>query len=244
MKKADFMTGFLFWTLLGIIIIVPASLWASQFFKLNNAAANSYNEMISLIRGIRDGEKLSMPLYMDDATAIIGISKNSKRFEAKLQQGTATSLTYYEVTDPKCQGKTCVCFCKEIGYETKSTYERKMTCKETSCYNFDEIEFLKIRPISDFEVPNDKFFQLSHWWENGFIIITNSRIDSFLGDKTLVGTVYFGGAINEIKKNTKAIYIQRYRNYVNVCYNQTCITEDIKNKILGEEVSKDLKDFT
>lgn len=244
MKKADFMLGFLFWTLLGIIIIVPASLWASQFFKLSDKAASSYNQLGLLLQDIRDGELLSMPLYMDDKTAIIGISKISKRFEAKSQQGSATSLTYYEVTDPKCQGKTCICLCKEIGYETKTTLEWKITCKETSCEDFNDIEFLKIRPISDFEVPTDKLSKISSWWENGFIILTDSKVDSFSGDRTLLASVNFGGAINIIKKKTKTVYIQRYRNYVNVCYNQTCINEDTKNKILSAEVAKDIKDFT
>ena len=245
MKKADFMTGFLFWTLLGIIIIIPTTLWASKFFKLSDKAAGSYSQLVSLIGNIRDGELLSMPLYMDDNSAIIGVTKNSKRFEAKSQQGSATSLAYYEVTDPKCQGKTCICHCKEMGYEIKSTFETKITCKESRCNPFEDLEFLKIRPLNDLNIQTSSS-NLDKKWENGFIIFTQTKATSDVADygNFLVSALNFGGLIEEVKKRNKVVYIQRYRNYVNVCYNRICITDDTKNNILATEVAQDIKDFT
>ena len=225
-NKADAMLTFLFWTVVGLMIFIPTCAVSAKFLKVGDKAGGSYNQLLSLASSIKDGELLSMRLYMDDNTAIIGISKNSNRFESKSSQGSATSVAYFE-KPPECQSKTCICLCSELGYTNINILETRITCGKTpECYPFENIEFLKKRPLTDFTVPTDKLSKIDYWWENGFMIITQNKLD-----KTILAKIGFGGIENFMIKKEKTIYIHRKRNFVNVCYSQNCITDDIKKQI-------------
>ena len=80
--------------------------------------------------------------------------------------------------------------------------------------------------MTDFTVPTDKLSKIDYWWENGFMIITQNKLD-----KTILAKIGFGGIENFMIKKEKTIWIQRKRNFVNVCYSQNCITDDIKKQI-------------
>ncbi|MBI3035518.1 hypothetical protein HYY71_04290 [Candidatus Woesearchaeota archaeon] len=183
-----------------------------------------------------------MKFSMDDNTAIIGTSRGSKRFEAKSRQGSATSVAYFENTHPKCEGNTCICLCKNIGYETVN-FETKIKCEQIyDCNAFDDIQFLKIRPLTDFEAPQPYpgLKRLDYWWENGFIILTQTKFEN---DRTLLATIGFGGLQEQMKNKEKTIYLQRYKDYVNVCYSQNCITSEVKNQISSSEAIESFKLF-
>lgn len=231
--KAQIMLKFLFYAILGLVIFLPAVLWASKLLKFGDRGMDSYNTMLRMVYEVKDGELLSMPLYMDDNSAIIGISKNGKRFEAKSRQGPSTSVAYFEKNDPKCEDKACICLCKGIGYEKISLLEGKITCKDTICHSLAQTDFLKIRPLTDFSVeqPTPGPVKYDYWWENGFAIITQTQVDKITGSQLILATLGFGGLKNEMMKKLKTIYIQRYKNYVNICYSSNCITSEIKNQI-------------
>lgn len=231
--KAQIMLKFLFYAILGLVIFLPAVLWASKLLKFGDRGMESYNKMLEMIYEVRDGELLSMPLYMDDNSAIIGISKEGKRFEAKSRQGPSTAVTYFEKSDPKCEGKACICLCKGISYETVSLLEGKIKCKDTICHSLAQTDFPNIRPLTDFTVeqPIPGIVKFEYWWENGFAIITQTQADKITGSQIILATIGFGGLKNEIVKKLKTIYIQRYKNYVNVCYSQNCITDEMKKAL-------------
>jgi len=233
MIKSQIPLKFLFWTIVGLLFFIPVSLWASQFFKLSDKSTSSYSKLLQLVSEIKDGELLSMPLYMDDNTAIIGVSKNSDKFEAKIKDPPVITA-YFEHNDPKCANKACICLCKEIEIEDQG----KITCEEKKCSPFDKIDFLETRPLTDFSVPQPHpgLYKYDYTWENGFAIITQTDVNDFLGDKTILANVGFGGLADRMKKKLKAVYIQRYKNFVNVCYNQTCIPDELK-KLIAEELS-------
>lgn len=237
--KAQIMLKFLFYAILGLVIFLPAVLWASKLLKIGDRALGSYNTMLEMIYEVRDGELLSMPLYMDDNSAIIGISKNSKRFEAKSRLKQTESTTYFEKNDPKCEEKACACLCRGISYESINVLEGKIKCKETICHSLAQTDFLKVRPLTDFSAPQPyaKLATYDYWWENGFIIVAQT-------DNLILAKVGFGGLKNEMVQKLKTIYMERYKNYVNVCYSRNCITSEVRNQIDPNVAIDSFKAFT
>lgn len=245
MKKANIVLSVLLFTVIGLLFFFYGTAIASKFLKFSDRALDSYNGLLGIVSDIKDGERRSMPLFMDDNSAIIGISKDSKRFESKSGQASVTSTTYFEKSDTKCEGKSCICLCKKISYEGINYLEGKIVCKDTKktrCNSFNNIDFLKIRHLTDFTVPKDKLSEkINNWWENGFIILTQTKVES---DRTLLARLAFGGLLNEMKKKEKTVYVERYKNYVNVCYSKNCMTDEMKKEIDLEEMKKDIVDFT
>ena len=245
------MLVFLFYIILALIIFIPTVLWASQFFKFSSRAMESYTKLVNTIETVDVME--SMPLYMDDKTAIIGFAAHSDNFLVKKRDAQGNEITTIKFKKPVhllgCPyDSACVCLCRG-GLEYKSgslsDLTSEISCKDEDkmiCNSFDKINFLKIRPPTDFDAPQPYpgLWKYTYWWEDGFII---SRWPE---DKGWPVSPYFGGYGDQIGKGVRSIYVQRYQDYVNVCFSNSdkCITPGIKDEIHKEKAIPEFNRFT
>src|SRR3989344_6908347 len=145
MKKADIMLSILFWTLVGLIIFVPTSIFASKLFKLSSKEQNSYFKFAEIISSLKDGEQLSSPVYMSGKSFIAGFAKGSSKFENHQfrYSGVAPTDAAFELNKPeKCANSACMCFCNGMELDQKKKPILILCNKEPICPNFNSIDFL------------------------------------------------------------------------------------------------------
>jgi len=240
MKKSQ-MLNFLFWTLVALIIFIPTLLWATKFLKIRDKPLESYFELVQTINSLdRDGEGDSLPLHMNPDYLIVGFSKNAD----KVQAGISVSEFFIDFGDrvqiemnrfPQCEkGKSCLCLCR--GGVELTNNEKFLICSENViCNQFEKIDFFENRPL--FDAPIISGTPENRFWKNGFFF-TNTR-----DNKILQKIFAVRGAGNLNFNNPTPIYVQRYKNLVNVCYDRNCITNEMIDKSNKEEVLKEFQRF-
>lgn len=216
MKKADTMLSFLFWAILGLGIFIPASLWASQFLNLSDKAMESYSKLGEIVNSVKNGEELSMPVYMDKKSVIVGFARNSNRFENHgyvYDRKEPDDIVFVFNRPKECSSlKACICICMDTDIDQKSKPYSAICNKGMKCESFGNIDILSekiVRAYGNGKPQNS--------WKGGFLHLRN------------VPAVANGLLQNQI--DTRTFYIQRYRDVVDVCLSSQCITEEIKKQI-------------
>ena len=223
MKKADFMLSFLFWLLVGLIIFIPTSIWASQFLKTSDKTFDSYHNLIELISTVKDGETFSMSFYLDKKSVITGFSKDSTRFENHEyiydRKNPDEVVAVFDKPSACLSQKACICICEEASLDQK-TKPYSLTCnKKSDCTPFNDIDILSEKVVRTYG--NGK---PQNSWKGGFLHLRD------------VPAVANGLVQNQIGSRT--FYVQRYNGVVDVCLSWPCITEDIKKQIDANEIIK------
>ena len=70
-NKQGIMVEFLVTVLLAIIIFVPACLFVSEFFRVSDQAKDNFIEFTKTVETMKDGQKTTSLLIMDEGTALI-----------------------------------------------------------------------------------------------------------------------------------------------------------------------------
>ncbi|MBI2557960.1 hypothetical protein HYW20_01450 [Candidatus Woesearchaeota archaeon] len=212
MKKADTMLTFFFWTVLALVIFIPTTLWASQFFKLGNKTLDTYYKLVENVVSIKDGETLSLPFYMEKNTFIVGFAKVSDKFENHAYKYVAiepTEIAYIFNRPSKCSnGKACICACVDMSFDQKTKPYSVACNKEPICANFDSIDF-----VSEKIIKKDADKPLVSW-KGGFIISKGTPIEG----------------LNLLQPASTTVYVERYTNLVDVCFSRPCITTETIQK--------------
>ncbi len=207
MKKSQ-MLKFLFWTIVGLLFFIPSCILASKFLKLGDKELDSYNRLTEYIISIKDGEVISFPYYMDKKSVIAGFSKDDNRFEHN-DQGKIASVFNKPIG---CSSKACVCICSdyEMNGDTNPKSER---CKERlECRSFDNIDILAEKTARKHDDGRPR-----NTWKGGFIFSRDVTDEA--------------NGIEEKDEDPRTIYVERYKNVVNVCFERPCLTNEGKAHI-------------
>lgn len=228
MKKADTMLSFLFWAILGLLIFIPAAMWASEFLNLSNKAMESYSKLGEIVNSVKNGEELSMPVYMDKKSVIVGFAKNSNRFENHgyvYDRKEPDDIVFAFDRPKECSSlKACICICLDTDINQKTKPASAICNKGLKCASFDSIDLLSEKIVRTYG--NDK---PQNSWKGGFLHLRN------------VPAVANGLLQNQI--DTRTFYIQRYKDVVDVCLSSSCITDEIKKQIDLNELVKSFSLF-
>lgn len=219
MKKSQ-MLSFLFWTVLALIIFVPTVLFASKFLNFNTKLQEDFNNLVgaidSLQNPLQDGEIRSTGFYLEDKSIIAGFAKNSKQFENHeyFYDRTNPDATVFILNRPSsCESqKACICLCKNFDFKVTGADVYTPECEKPICKSFDNIDFLHEKVVRTYGNGKPQFS-----WKGGFLHLRN------------VPAVANGLEQNQI--GTRTFYIQKYKNFIDVCLNSPCITDDIKEQI-------------
>ena len=113
--RAQIPLNFLISILIAVIILVPVTVLIGKCTRLTDQGEQSYENFVTKISELKDGEITALTLYMDKNTRVVVFENSAKKVEYKV--GVKTTLSCekdWEVFRPKnCEeGVTCICRCK------------------------------------------------------------------------------------------------------------------------------------
>jgi hypothetical protein len=222
-KKAqeDIGWGFILHLILGVIIFVAIIGMVSCIFRLSDQAKESFSGLVAEIdklTAVEEG-KSAIPLRIDADTAIVGWGNNSDGVVYVIEETGGISTAYHPFKMKKPQeckaNSSCICLCQKVSPEIKS-WSRFMpkfgateaTCEKLLCKSYTNFDFFKDRRA------HEKLDEKS----GGFII---SRL--------LVHGALANGEIDPTR--LKSITIEKYKNVIDVCTEDSCLSDDDKAKI-------------
>lgn len=213
MKNAQ-MLKFLFYVILALVIFIPTALYGAQFLSFNQKTSQSYDKLIEFTNMVSNKlPLLSIDLYFDRKSAIFGFSKDSKRFEyySILPDKDRKLITVFE--RPKsCEDlKACICWCSDFELNLKALPYYGMCNGKIKCTLFENIDILSEKRLSS--SIND---EQTIYWKGGFLY----RLD--------ITPITTGISISH---SPKTLYIERYKNIIDICLKSPCFTDEMKKKI-------------
>ena len=235
MKRGQAYT-FLFYLILALIFFIPTVSWASQFFKFGDKSADSYAQLVGIISSIKPGEIESHLLYLNPNYLIVGFTKDSEMVKSIVFE---TQVSGNMIKPPQCEkGSSCICICKE-GVDVKGN---DILCtKSIICNKLQNIDFFEKRTLSDIPIKGVAYDQAARiaparkTWINGFFITNSNNND-------VINRIYAVQSKDSLSlRNPVPIYIQRYKNFVNVCFDRNCITDEMIDAVNKKEA---INEFT
>src|SRR3990167_3160958 len=154
---------FLLRLIVAVIFVGAAVIVFMQLFGKDNAitneAKNSYAKFQKMIEEIGNpanvGSSKSVPLVMDDRTAIYAFSKES---DAIKRVWSIEDLNAICKDGPPClafikrpesceKGKSCLCFCQDFDTLQVSASKREMKCSvKPACKSYENLDFWDLTP--------------------------------------------------------------------------------------------------
>lgn len=233
------------------LLMVFTAIWVGRcLLSPTGEGQDSYLDLVNLVSSIQDQELKSMPLVMDKGTAIFAFSKDSDQIGIG-GKGLITGQ-YKDAMIIKrpiaCEkGKICICLCRK-GWQRNDVlaFPHEMSCKETFfCNSLENIELIDTFPLKDLGIETKAFYYL--FTINGGLVF--ERYDKTLVDdaahlakvtspllnffSTREDFESLHGSVSPLvfDQRIRAIYVQRYKDTVAVCFKSPCITEEMKNVI-------------
>lgn len=212
------MLDFLFWAVLALIIIIPTSIFASKLLNFNIKPSQSFERLAAEIPSpeLHDGNINSIPFYLEKGYIIVGFSKHSNKFEKhnSYPNNPNPDQIAYRFTRPILDScpleKACICLCKDSYQGLQDPLPETTECNDAKCRAFNNIDF-----------PNEKITDKNEdgspksTIQGGFLFFSKS-------DSTLPGESIGTGT---------TLYVQRYRNIIDVCTVSPCISDESKATI-------------
>ena len=135
----------------------------------------SFENLVNEINSLSEAESKQAILYMDEGTAVIGFSQNTKEFKCYgCPQAFSPTPFYYSIQKPsnnECRDSPCMCLCvADLISGPLSGSESKINCRLYSCRALKE----NIAPRISLETALKKRnVQLANYpyWENGFFFV-------------------------------------------------------------------------
>lgn len=213
MKKSQ-MLKFLFWTIVGLALFIPACALGSKFFKLGDNSIKSYTSLVEAMDSIREDETASTGVSMNKKSVIVGFSKDANRFENHQYASGRESVAFFFERPESCEEqKACICLCQDYTFKVGGNKPYSSECKEAICSSFGSIDIVSEKIVSRYGNGNPKFS-----WKGGFL---------FLRDVPAIAN----GLGEQNRQETRTFYVQRYKNVVGVCIVSPCIPENIKAQL-------------
>ena len=200
---------------ISIVIFVSAATIISNFYRLSDASKDSFSQLVALIEKVNGGNhgtRESMPLRMDEDTAIIGFLKDKESVvsigEIKTKYVTFSELESVFNKPSACEkGKACICLCRQ----PERLEDRNFICKDENliCKTLNGLDFIG----------------------NGFIISRSKMPDIFTIHSPLIST--------EDMSQLRDISVEKYIGYgeklIAVCENLE------EGSCVGQEYRKEKK---
>lgn len=212
--KKGLMLSFLFWTLLALIIFVPATLWASKIINFNTKASESFENLAETILSVDDDKEIeSTPLYLDDRSVLVGFSKHSDKFEKhnyypKNPNPDQIAFRFTRPESEKCPiDKSCICLCKDSYLGLQDTPPEATKCNDPKCRAFDDLDFLSEKIIEKYDDGTTKSSL-----KGGFIYFRSKN-----------------SPLPEESKGVRTLYVQRFRNIIDVCTSSPCFPDELRS---------------
>src|SRR3989344_595422 len=220
-----------------LVLILVLTLAGLTFYKVaeifglhqTQKALNSFYQFVDKVNdtSVRPvGTKQSMPLYMDEKSAIFGFSRNSNQIiaastsdyvkEFALVAGASAiglgfiverdAFVHFSPRPRECGGGACLCLCRDYDWRLKwrtGVDIQPIKCREAFiCYNFTNFDFPPEMGKED--------FGMDFYTEGGFMIARNYMI----GNK-------------EIESRLTGVYITKESgDLVSVSYNVEGVSKD------------------
>jgi len=213
MNKKGIALGFLVTLILGLLIFGSTAFFFSRCFRLSDKGLESYEALVENIQAMEkkvEGEIEAHILIMDKETALIGFTKESElvQFDASIGGDS-----YFERPAQCAENKSCLCLCRE-GFGDKELFDAwniEVIC-ETSilCNSFENIDFPSKISSEDFGLAHPQSYEF-----RGGFMFTRKRHGFTTIPKMEIGT------------REKAIYLERYKEGVALCFDPPCFKQDI-----------------
>jgi hypothetical protein len=206
-NKADIPLQFLFWTIVALLLFIPAVIFGSKLLMPANQGQNYYLKLVNLVERTQVNNMASMPLFMEEDTAIWGFGKDG---DFELTEADHVLLTSKRPTECK-KGNSCLCLCKE-GLDVK---DNLVECKKYICNSLNSEFFTIIHP----SYPTNSNLEIYNF-KNGFYILRakTNRLMNYYPN-------------TDVSDKMRTVYVQNYKGKVAVCERNPCITDDIKKII-------------
>jgi len=230
MKKAQTLE-FLFYAILALIIFIPTALWASQFIKLGDKSVESYNNLVGIVNKLEPGDLNSLAFYMDSDNIVFGISNGTIKVESIITSSSKIETIAGTFTPPsiidsslsinrpgQCPlDKSCICICQD-DIELEGFTDQVIKCGgKIFCSQHNNIQFFEERQFDAIPIKTGAI-TFDGMVKNGFFLTME------------YSTVYGVSTRLDIQSPT-TVYVERYENYVNVCFTRKCITNDMKDEL-------------
>ena len=190
----------------------------------SNDASQSFDRFVNEINSLQEGPGKQSLVALDEGTAVIGFSKNTKEFKCHVCQtvyGQAYSELYYysinKPSNPECSDKACACLCvKGLTIDQSSGTERKINCGQFSCRTLNkDIDIVAKISLEDALKKRGVSIATFPYWENGFFFVRRKNPSTPLN----------GMPPNDARDITLFIEKKRLNQelYVGVCPSLPCI---------------------
>src|SRR3989338_1727707 len=135
----------------------------------------SFENLVNEINLLSEAESKQAILYMDEGTAVIGFSKNTKEFRCYgCPQAFLSNAILYSIQKPSnndCQDKPCICLCLYgLISSPLSGSESKINCERFSCRTLKQDIVPKISLEGALKKRNVQLASYPYW-ENGFLFV-------------------------------------------------------------------------
>ena len=212
---------------IAIIIFASAATIISRFYRLSDASKDSFNQLVALIGEVNQdnhGTRKSMPLRMDEDTAIIGFLKNKEsvvsigEIETKYVKYSNLESIFNKPSNCK-KDKACICLCRK---PIRKKDSRNFICEDKNliCKTLDGLDFIG----------------------DGFIISRSQMPDIFTIRSSLIST--------EDMSQFRDISVEKYSEYgeelIAVCENLeegSCVSKEYREEKKAIYGLKKLKEF-
>jgi len=168
MNKKGVMLKFIVSILLAIfIVLIPACMIGSKFFRLSVQAQDNFVEFAKELKDLaergKEGEQRNFMLIMDDKTVIIGFSED--KFKSCL---SSRCEEFERPNTDDCERGSCVCLYEEIKEKEEGIDYEITKCKSMGDMKFEVPKVLKEeRSVSGFggrrELSNYEKAQAEHY---------------------------------------------------------------------------------
>jgi hypothetical protein len=211
-KKSIAMLTFLFWMIVALIFLSPACAFVKRAVDLSENSLGSYSNLMQEIIEVDEDELVSMPFSMNRKSVVVGFSAGMGRFEN--YEGSTLKGVYVKPVSAKngCKdGKACVCICNDYQLD-KDADPDSGDCEDVLiCTPLENIDIL-----SEKEVTTEDYVSTGYTWKGGFLIHRD------ISDSERVN------GLEKRNIETRTIYVERYRNIIDVCLASPCLTDDNK----------------
>ena len=209
-KKATALPVPLFLLLLVFALISLFAFYTAliaPLFRLSDTALTSFDNFVDEIEKLQDGELDSKGLVLDKDTAIIGFSKSKNAFQYTFG---FSSFLMNRPSSNACEGKACICLCRDGLEMGTSTGPNELICSQFECRSLSNTDFSPYQPnfFTDRDLSGDKF-------QNGFFILRGNKAE--FADFATTGTnlIELIGNTN-YEKSPRTIYFEKENGLVKV----------------------------
>lgn len=222
MNKKSIMFSFFLRLLIALIIFIPTVYFFSSLFRLSESALDNYNNLAEKVKEIAEipGEyKESVVLRLDKDTAVLGFKKDSNE------------LFFYGVGGRKKAGQQPIDFTNPLPHiPPGSKFIKPNECEE------DKACMCLCQEVNTDKTPKEPIEcnrRICNSYDNINFISEKSKY-LFAREKEIGGFIIERFSLLYREERLKSVYIHKYEDFISICLEQPCITDEMKDELENE----------